>query len=208
MTRYLVVVGNSPVPSKQLSALPDSAIARKIDSFDVIVRFNEIKNRNASWIGTRTDVLFLRVEGNPAMYRAHQGPWNIPPNLMPKRIILSCDETTEHLYPNLFGDRSRGRVFIRKTLVNAGLTHLRPWVMGRTQITNLMKLLGATPQNPPPYPSLGMAGIHYVMTAPEYADCEIYVTGFTFQGWEGHSWKAEEELVEKWQKSGRLHYLV
>jgi hypothetical protein len=54
------------------------------------------------------------------------------------------------------------------------------------------------------YPSAGIMAIEKCLGEMEFAGHEKYLLGFTFQGWEGHPWHLERELVDRYVERGVL----
>ena len=46
-------------------------------------------------------------------------------------------------------------------------------------------------------PSTGIFAIEYILDQPRFARYDKLLFGFSFQGWEGHAWETEREIVEE-----------
>lgn len=51
-------------------------------------------------------------------------------------------------------------------------------------------------------PSTGFLAIY--MLKIQYPDIPIYLHNFTFQGWEGHNWNKEEEIIGEWLNTQQI----
>ena len=56
-------------------------------------------------------------------------------------------------------------------------------------------------------PSSGCLALMHIAHDPLFADHEIHVLGFGFNGWEGHPWFAERAFAETLQRAGRLRFM-
>ncbi len=207
MRKRLIVVGNAPRPRHIWQRMTPARFGRKIDAFDVVVRCNEIKNRNKPWIGERTDVLFVRAEGSPAHRMSQPGGMAIPPSMRPGRVIFSCDENSRGLYPPNPDDPHDGMIFREAILESGGLTGLPVATLSISEIRSVIGLLAEASGGTPTIPSMGLLAIHHVTTAPEFTDFEVWIAGFKWRGWIGHNWEGERAIIEKWRKERRLRFL-
>lgn len=52
--------------------------------------------------------------------------------------------------------------------------------------------------------STGLLALFYFLNHPDYQTYQIYLNGFSFQGWKGHDWQAEQRYVERLLDEGKI----
>jgi hypothetical protein len=207
MRKRLIVVGSAPRPRYLWQRRMPAWFGRKIDSFDVVIRCNEIKNSDKPWIGGRTDLLFVRADGMPAHRMSQPGGMPIPPSMRPRRVIFSCDENSKDLYPANPDDPYGGMVFREAILESGGLKDLPAATLPPQEIRAVINLLANASGGVSTIPSMGLLAIHHAITSPEFAAHDIWIAGFKWRGWAGHNWNGERAIIEKWRKQRRLRFL-
>ena len=53
--------------------------------------------------------------------------------------------------------------------------------------------------------STGLIAVNYFLNNPKYFNYDLYLHGFSFEGWSGHNWSKEKEFVESLKKIRKLH---
>lgn len=56
-------------------------------------------------------------------------------------------------------------------------------------------------------PSTGLVALYYFLTSEKFRHYETSIIGFSWEGWSGHNWKREADLVEEWISKGKLRQL-
>lgn len=208
--RSVIIVGNAKSPSGD-SCMQYSCgklLSAAIDSFDVVIRFNDISNSDQPWIGSRTDILFVRSQGWPAYNWSQLGSLGIPKSLTPGYVLFSHDEKSIALLPENEQcpevDIHRRMVFNAELLDIEGIKGLAYGVIPFESLNSLVQILAAFGDDP--IPSIGTMAIHYCIESPQFKDCRICIIGFGFRGWPGHPWKAEESYVGMLISSRQVSY--
>lgn len=52
--------------------------------------------------------------------------------------------------------------------------------------------------------STGLLALFYFLSHQDYQTYQIYLNGFSFQGWQGHDWQAEQRYVERLLYEGKI----
>ena len=197
-----MIVGNGEVPVGAAAA---------IDAADRVIRFNECRNFGAA--GSRTDVIAVCNTGRPAKamvagswldsapVSACSEIWSVrdPEKFseMRQALMLShpelddfCDDYTASFAAAAEGSRKRHRVLSRDVheAVDRALLDFEP---GSYVV-----------------PSSGMIVVAQVLADvladPGHDRDQIFLAGFSHQGWDGHPFAAERQLIEAHVASGRL----
>ena len=220
--KSLVIVGNAPL---------DSDFSEIIDSCDCVVRFNNCKNYNVN-SGGKTDILILTNTGDPFKQATlkfmlkKRGKDDVKkelPYLHTAKYIWFIRPNTLFLYTHFQSDFFTNNIFRDQELKNLRIIEQRDIIAEIinaqkipkkkvTSITEKMyikvweKLLsyGTTDAL---MPSTGLLGIEMILDNPSFRDYEKYIVGFKWQGWDGHPWRLEKELIEKYIKQGVLKTL-
>ena len=159
-------------------------LADFIDACDIVVRFNEIKNRDEEWIGRRTDVLVLNCLAKHANERYDH-------------FLLSGFDTI-WIVGNLHSDN------LKKTLTVQGWHDKNVSGIECPTYTRLLTWARERSKNPDLLLSAGCIAIESLVTSARYADWDKYIVGYTFNGWSGHDWTVERELCERYVSAGLL----
>jgi len=204
LKRRLIVVGNADL-SRDLS--------QEIDSADYVLRFNHPRLLNG-WSGTKTSCLMMCNNNEPMQDRLSDPtfleckffkqaellalvyhPYIIKTYFKKPKLILRLlknrknDWTNEAL--NIFGKAHKDIVikspqFYLEASAEIGIEgeRLRQW-----------------------FPSTGYLGIWDCLHRFDLSEWEIYICGFTWQGWVGHCWSTEKTWVYQRVKEGTCHFL-
>jgi hypothetical protein len=204
--KSLVIVGNQ---KERPAGRTGSSVRHDIDACDTVVRFNEIKNRKRHWIGSKTDILFMRNEGATA-HRITSSALDIPPALVPRQIVFSMgpealsiigDPCPDH------GDPHRTTLFHDKLLAKPELKDVAYSFVETPLVIETYEILKRRSGGQPTIPSLGFLAIRYFMQSPMSENYQTKIVGFTFRGWSGHNWALEESITKDLCNSGRLSIL-
>ena len=182
----IIVVGNAREPdiNHMMPRLQGEKLADFIDACDIVVRFNEIKNRDETWIGSRTDILVL--------------------NCLPQHKQTRYDHSLLSGFDTIWiiGDpHSDG---IRDILTVQNWHHKEISRIHCPSIGQLLTWARERSGDPELLLSAGCIAIESLVTNPLYADWDKYIAGFTFTGWRGHDWTVERELCERHVAAGLL----
>jgi hypothetical protein len=204
-SKTVVIVGNSKELPPGRTA---EALSRAIDACHTVVRFNEIKNRDCDWIGSRTDILFVRNEGWPAYRRANTA-LDMPPDLVPSRLVFSMSPEALGIIgdprPDL-ADANRSVLFHDQFRAHPELANV-PHTFIETPVAVRCYELLRQPGGKPIIPTLGFLAIQSFLQCCANENVHIKIIGFTFEGWSGHDWVLEEKIVGDLCASGRLSIL-
>jgi hypothetical protein len=199
--RRLVVVGNAPTPDRReaIDQAGASRISRLIDQADCVVRFNSVRNQDKEWTGRRTDILYIRGQGRPA---CQFGEIAIPFAGVdrPDSAIVVVDL---YRYQRPGQDTYAGADFTAEIVARNGFhsfSRLDPTTMATAR--RLVRKAGRRMT-----PSLGFIALVHLLGTRRFADHEKYLCGFVFEGWRGHPWAEEREIVRGWIETRRLKWL-
>lgn len=203
MTRTIMIVGNGDIEQR---------VAQRIDGADVVIRFNG--SRNFDHAGSRTDVVAVCNTGRPAKAMVQDVVWRESVPVKDCRAIWSVRDSQKFQqikpdvlanFPELtdffddytgdFGDfaRERGKehVVFSASLHDAVEAELAAFQPARYVV-----------------PSSGLMVMAHILHDPAYAGDEVAFAGFSHQGWDGHPFEAERQLVNAYVSAGRLTRLA
>ena len=202
MGQRIMIVGNGDVPEGS---------AARIDAADRVIRFNECRNFGSA--GSRTDVVAVCNTGRPARAML-SGVWlDSPP-------VSACSEIWSVRDPEKFGEMRPLLAASHPELADfcddytAGFAELaelrgkRHHIVSRDTHEAVERALMA--YEPAPYvsPSSGMIVLAQVLADvladPGGEQDQIFLAGFTHEGWNGHPFAAERRLIEAHVASGKL----
>lgn len=188
----VVLVGNGPLRS---------GLAREIDGFDVVVRFNACTTYGNG--GLKTDVLAIVNTGAPG-FRFGNDPAAIhaTAKLRAARFLLTKSPRLIASYPGRMDRADLWQDHSEAILMN--VVRARPWayISHERYLDARSHLLQ---RGAPPYtePSTGFVVLwHY---RSEGSATSIALAGFTHQGWTGHSWLQEKRSIAEWRTT--VNYL-
>lgn len=203
MGRRIVIVGNGQVAA---------GAAATIDAADFVVRFN--LSRNTGQSGTRTDAVAVCNTGRPANEMLDGPEWRESAPVRASREIWSVRDPEKFagLRPQLaishpelddFCD-DRTEDFARFAAESGKLHRIIPAAVHEAADVALAA------HSPGAYvvPSSGLVTLFHVLSTPEYSGSDIFLTGFSHEGWDGHPFAAERRLVAGLAAEGRLHLLA
>jgi hypothetical protein len=203
MTRTIMIVGNGDI---------EQGLARQIDGGDVVIRFNGV--RNFDHAGSRTDVIAVCNTGRPAKAMLQDAGWRESVPVKDCAMIWSVRDPQKYQqikpgvledFPELsdfFDDYTEefGRFATENGKQHVVLPALRHEAV-EAELASFQ---------PAPYvvPSSGMMVMAHVLNDPAFAGDKIAFAGFSHQGWDGHPFEAERQLVDTYVSSGRLMRLA
>ncbi len=202
MGKRIMIVGNGDVPE---------GAAARIDAADRVIRFNECRNFGAA--GSRTDVVAVCNTGRPARAML-SGAWRDSP------AVRRCSEIWSVRDPQKFGEMRHALLVSHPELYDfcddytAGFAAVaeagakRHRVLSRDVHEAVERALLAFDPAPYVVPSSGMVVVAQVLADvladPDHDRDQIFVAGFSHQGWDGHPFAAERQLIEAHVASGKL----
>jgi len=180
----LVLVGNARI-QQDLGAF--------IDSFDCVVRCNDVKNWGKN-CGVRTHVLFVNNHGGTPCERMVSTQSLRSRAQFPevREAWFSCPEN----------------VWSRAILDSNQLNHLGTHYASEHMRSDMIEALKAVRHTSFEMPSTGFCAFWHLTHEDRFQGCDIYLTGFSFEVWEGHPQDAEKELIlAACRDSNRLHFV-
>jgi len=218
--KTLIFVGSAPL-SKDFSAF--------IDSCDCVVRFNNCKNYGRN-TGTKTDLLVLNNSGNPDTMRTLRFMLEPRTEAEVNRKLPYLHRAQEVLFArppaSFLADFVKTRIQ-QGPLKENELSELRPNRDLAAEITAAQQI-PAKKTSPLPSeefycdvwdkllafgstdafaPSTGIMGIERVLNNPRFAEHRKFVTGFSWNMWEGHPAELERQLVLSYSERGIIKFL-
>ena len=182
--RRVVIIGNAPIVNSGplQPKITASLLSRFIDSCDVIIRMNNIKNINSPGIGTRTDILAMMNTGAPAEgYAARK--LTCAPILAHLRDIVFVvpPNDMKSLSDNPTDDPAHGRDFSSEIIIQQGWTDLKISFVRDAVIERLSASI-AEFAGSRFMASTGARTIAHVLNDPRFFGYNIFIVGFGFEG--------------------------
>ncbi|KVK54605.1 Urease operon accessory protein [Agrobacterium deltaense] len=199
MGRRITIVGNGELPP---------GAADFIDCSDIVIRFNDCRSLGPG--GTRTDVVAVCNTGRPGREMAEGTDWRESDGVRQASAIWSVRDPAKFSemepdirarWPELTdfcADYTAGFAAIAR---EAGKGHI---VIPRGVHERLDAALEAYAPMPYVCPSTGLFAIAHVLESVSDDGDEVAIAGFGHQGWSGHPFTAEQQLVEALAGEGRL----
>ena len=183
-----------------------------ISEQDIMVRFNLPKASTLAPTGQRTDLLFLantvdvvqkKMKPNSKFIKFTKTVEN------PLTIIFPySDELIKTIKP-LY--KRKVFIFLKKLTENFNnieyinfLNNLghKVNVIPDDYYLNLKHQVDPDTKN---ILSTGIIAMNYFLKKPKYQNYDLYLHGFSFEGWDGHAWDKEKQHIEKLIQSNRIH---
>lgn len=194
-----MIVGNGEIAHE---------VAPVIDRADMVIRFNGA--RNFEMAGNRTDVVAVCNTGRPARAMLQDQAWrdSVP--------VRDCAAIWSVRDPQKFREIKPDVLADFPDLVDFFDDYTEDFDSFSRQSGKAHNVLSAQVQDgveeelkayhPARYvvPSSGMVVMAHVLHDPAFAGDEIAFAGFSHQGWDGHPFDAERQLVDAYVTSGRL----
>ena len=202
--RRFIVVGNADLPRD---------LSREIDSADYVLRFNQPRLLDG-WTGTKTNCLMMSNCNEPMQERLSD------PNFMECEFFKQAQTLTFVYHPYIIKTYCK-----RPNLISRLLRHQRSdWtnnavsVFGKAYKDIVIKSakfyleacaeIGIEGNKLKElFPSTGYLGIWDFLHRLDLSEWEIYICGFTWQGWVGHDWSAEKKWVHQRINEGICRFL-
>jgi hypothetical protein len=195
--RDVVIVGNGP---------PRAGYADRIDAADFVVRFNgcTFMGRGA---GGRLDALSLVTGKVPAAGYLH--PTTKADRLRRERL-LRLGSAVGELFVPMADDNpdavEKCRAVVDELRRSFGWMD-RPYKELIWTRTEDMDLYGSQGRPLGRQPSSGMIVVRKLLDLPGFRDAKMTLVGFSWEGWSGHDWAAEEAFCRRMAAAGRLQIL-
>lgn len=189
-----------------------SDINKYISEHDIIVRFNLPKAATLQLTGNRTNLLFLansvdivqkKLRPNSKFLNFLQSIKNDFTIIFPysdnlikinkpkykKKTFIFFKQLTDNFNNNEYS----------KFLKNQGY-HLE--IMLDEYYLDLKKEVDPDSKN---ILSTGFLAANYFLRNPIYKDYDVYLHGFSFEGWDGHNWDKEKEYMNSMIQNHKIH---
>jgi hypothetical protein len=185
--KTLVIVGSAPL---------DLDFSRYIDSCDCVVRFNNCKNYGGN-SGRKTDILILNNAGDPRTNKTtafllkprsrSRTNWELPYLNLAKEVWFTRPEPPSNKHPDtdITPDIIEAQKIDNKRIRR--ITH-EQFVATKQKLARFGRADSINP-------STGMLGIEMLLDDPELDHYQKRIIGFSWEGWPGHSWELEKQLV-------------
>jgi hypothetical protein len=204
----VVIIGARPLVTRgffQARSSPN-ALARFIDTSDVVIRMNNIKNVGVPGLGNRTDILAVTNTGQPGHRYAHAARLDHPMIAGAAEIWFGTPSELAELGEfQGTGDPLAGRDWAPEILSFQGWSNRRHDAIAAEITRNLgakLKRLGSSK----PDPSLGVRVIARVLEESRFSDHVVHLVGFGFRGPNPspHDFKAEHAWVRGLEREARI----
>ena len=199
MGRRIAIVGNGEI----LEGAADI-----IDCSDLVIRFNDCRSIGSG--GEKTDIVAVCNTGRPGKVMTEDAAWRATPGVSQASAIWSVRHPVKfaEMQPSLVqdwpelddfcADYSDGFAAIA---ASSGKDHL---VIPREVHDELDRVLKIVTVDPYVCPSSGLLAIAYVLSLKGAEDDTVVIAGFSHEGWHGHPFHAEKQLVSAFEAAGRL----
>ncbi len=191
----MAIIGNAPL-RKDLSGF--------IDACDLVLRFNEGKNHGAN-SGRKADILCIGNSGAPAR------------RLINNRAIRNAffyDSMSEVWFPRDSGIHKKyGQTAETESFLTV-YDDLADELIASNELSGftirhfsgelneiVFRKLKEQALQPFECPSTGFLAVEYILNEPRFVGYEKVLIGFSFQGYRGHPWKAEQRIVQGYSES-------
>jgi hypothetical protein len=202
VSRNIAIVGNGSFAQSDAS---------RIDQCDLVIRFNDCRSVGEG--GSRTDVVAVCNTGRPACGMIKQRSWRektaiglataiwcvrdsekfaeLKPQIVAQYPDLDdfCDDYTDE-FAHFATETAKAFAVIPRRYHDRIDRELKARIPGNYVV-----------------PSSGLIAISYVIGEVAANDDTVLLAGFGHQGWSGHPFAAERELIERYIVKGRLHRL-
>ncbi|AAK88139.2 urease accessory protein [Agrobacterium fabrum] len=194
-----MIVGNGELPP---------GVAGFIDLSDLVIRFNDCRSLGAG--GRRTDVVAVCNTGRPGHEMTQGRDWRESDGVRQASALWSVRDPAKFSemepgirarWPELTDfcvDYTAGFAAIA---AETSKSHI---VIPRDVHERLDKALAAHAPAPYVCPSTGLVAIAHVLESVSGDGDEVAIAGFSHQGWSGHPFAAEQQLVDTLSNEGRL----
>ncbi|SDJ09840.1 hypothetical protein SAMN05428983_0136 [Agrobacterium fabrum] len=194
-----MIVGNGELPP---------GVAGFIDLSDIVIRFNDCRSLGAG--GRRTDVVAVCNTGRPGHEMTQGRDWRESDGVRQASALWSVRDPAKFSemepgirarWPELTDfcvDYTAGFAAIA---AETSKSHI---VIPRDVHERLDTALAAHAPAPYVCPSTGLVAIAHVLESVSGDGDEVAIAGFSHQGWSGHPFAAEQQLVDTLSNEGRL----
>ncbi|WP_224973541.1 glycosyltransferase family 29 protein [Acinetobacter oleivorans] len=174
-----------------------------INDQDIVVRFNSPDQQKIEMTGSRTDLLFLANTVDLMEKRLKNKEFNNFVETLEKTTVLFPFEDDLINKINPIGKVSYRKFFIKfkKYIKNSdNEKYINYFFDKNIKVDVIDQSYYWTAKDSIDKDSLsilttGFIAIFYFLNNEEYRDYDIYLCGFTFQGWSGHDWEQEKKCV-------------
>jgi len=192
--KRLFVVGNGPLLSD---------MTERVDASDHVIRFNEPK-ASIGQSGSKTNWLFVANTGKPMERRLNMpGYFTSPLVQAADMVFLVSHPTTVDKYflkPSLWA-RIKGRraEFTWEAIRKFGDAGKTVAILPSTDYTAGCIELGLDPakvHDERTFPTTGFLGMRYAFARMTAEEWDVEIAGFSWQGWQNHTWDRERQWIE------------
>ena len=208
--KRLVVVGNAPIVNPYVQKIAQFLGLKLtnhdsfVDKSDVVIRMNETKYLG-NGTGINTTILGLINVGKPSVKFSStfliskivqeqlEEIWFSRPQNFQEPLL-------EHLPKAYFCDNSKEIISFQQ--FNPAKTSY----ISKEDFEHLTQIIAQ--KGYAAKPSTGLCMLYMAINEPAFKNFDKYIIGFNLNGWKGHNWKAEQEIIEDWLQKGEFLTLV
>lgn len=187
--KRIFIIGNAP---------SQESIAHLLNEQDLVVRFNHPSQESFSRYGTQTNVLFTINTWKFIQKRIHS-------NLINESWLQACNQVILAYHPNIIAQYHRKPSLFSQLLTKKksdGSLEALAYFGQKFPVTflsenfylsccNLLEINKYELNSR--IPSTGFLAIcYYLQNFPNH---KIYIHGFSWEGWNGHSWDKEKQMI-------------
>ena len=201
---------------KKIILIANSDHTFDINSFirddDLIVRFNLPKKSTLLSTGQRTDLLFLANSVDVVQKK-------LKPNSHFIQFISKIPNTFKIVFP--YSDdliqlnkpfyKKKCFIFFRKLSANFNNIEYLSFLRGLGYQVDVMpdhyylELKQKVDPDSKSILSTGILAADFFLNNPQYQDYQVYLHGFSFEGWAGHAWDKEKNHINRLIQQKKIH---
>lgn len=187
-------------------------INQYISDNDIIVRFNLPKASTLALTGNKTDLLFLAnsVDVVQKKLKPHSKFINFLQSIKNEFTIIFpySDNLIKINKPKY---KKKTFIFFKKLTDNFNNIEYSDFlknqgyaleIMPDEYYLDLKKKVDPDSKN---ILSTGFLAANYFLRNPEYKDYDVYLHGFSFEGWDGHNWDKEKQYMNEMIEQHKIH---
>lgn len=205
------------IQSKKVILIANSSnvlnINERINDQDIIVRFNIPDKQKIELTGNRTDILFLANTVDLMEARLKDKNFHNFIDTLNNTIIFFPyeDELIDKINPTCKIVHKFFFIKFKKYIKNSNnYKYVNYFFQKNIQVNvidqsyywigkNLMNIDNSS------ILSTGFIALQYFLNNEEYIDYDIYLCGFTFQGWSGHDWDQEQKCILNLKANNKIY---
>ena len=186
-----------------------------INDQDIIVRFNIPDKQNIERTGCRTDILFLANTVDLMEDRLKCAKFNHFIDTLENTAVFFPyeDDLISEINPTCKVVHKKFFIKFKEYISNANNAKYIDYFDEKNIDISIMDqsyywiAKDLAKINDSSILSTGFLAMTYFLNNREYSNYDIYMCGFTFEGWSGHSWNKEKRCVLDLKSDSKIHLI-